>query len=56
VIERAAAAGITKIVCIGTDLDSSTRALKIAEQFPNVFAAVGWHPSHANEAPDDLPA
>jgi len=54
VIERAAAAGITKIVCIGTDLDSSTRALKIAEQFPNVFAAVGWHPSHANEAPDDF--
>src|ERR1700677_2699879 len=43
VIERAAAAGITKIITIGTDLDSSARALKLADQFPAVFAAVGWH-------------
>jgi TatD DNase family protein len=28
--------------------------LKIAEQFPNVFAAIGCHPSDAAEAPDDL--
>lgn len=53
-IERAAAAGIAKIVTIATDLDSSRRALQIAEQFPNVFAAVGWHPSDASKAPDDF--
>ena len=54
VIARAEAAGITKIISIGTDLASSQRAVKLAEQFPNVLAAVGWHPSHATEAPDDF--
>jgi len=54
VLARARAAGIAKIISIGTDLDSSKRALRLAEDFPNVFAVVGWHPSHANEAPTDF--
>ena len=54
VIERAGAAGITKIISIGTDLESSRRAIKLAERFAGVFAAVGWHPSNAHEAPDDI--
>jgi TatD DNase family protein len=54
VIERAAAAGITKIISIGTDLESSRRAVQIAETFPAVHAVVGWHPSHASEAPPDI--
>jgi len=54
VIERAAAAGIEKIITIGTDLASSTKAIGIAEKFPNVFAAVGWHPTHVLEAPADV--
>src|SRR6267154_928699 len=54
VIERAQAAGIQKIITIGTDLESSARAIKLADQFPAVFAAVGWHPTNAAEAPDDL--
>ena len=33
VIERAQAAGITKIISIGTDLESSRRAIKLAERF-----------------------
>ena len=54
VIERAAAAGIAKVISIGTDLESSARALKLAEQFAGVYAAVGWHPCHAAETPEDL--
>ena len=54
VIERATAAGIAKIISIGTDLESSLRAVKLAEQFPGIYAAVGWHPCHAAAAPDDL--
>jgi TatD DNase family protein len=54
VIERAHAAGIAKIISIGTDVESSRRALEISAQFPNVFAVVGWHPTHVMEAPDDV--
>jgi TatD DNase family protein len=54
VIEHAHAAGIAKIISIGTDLDSSRRAIQLAEQFPNVYAAIGWHPSNVMDAPDDL--
>ena len=54
VIERARAAGITKVVSIGTDLESSRRAIELSERFANVFAVAGWHPTTALEAPDDL--
>jgi TatD DNase family protein len=54
VIERAKAAGISKIISIGTDENSSRKALKLAEAYDNVFAAVGWHPSDAQEAPEDI--
>ncbi|HEY1719044.1 MAG TPA: TatD family hydrolase [Verrucomicrobiae bacterium] len=54
VVARAQAAGISKIISIGTSLDSSERAIRLAERFPNVFAAVGWHPTEALSAPSDL--
>ncbi|MBL9172718.1 MAG: TatD family hydrolase [Verrucomicrobiales bacterium] len=54
VIERAALSGVTRIIAVGTDLESSRNAVRIAAQYPGVFATVGWHPGHASEAPDDL--
>ena len=54
VLARANAAGIKKIISIGTSLDSSRRAIALAEKFPAIYAAVGWHPSEALEAPADL--
>ena len=54
VVARAQAAGITKIISIGTSLESSERAIRLAEKFPAVYAAVGWHPTEALTAPDDL--
>jgi TatD DNase family protein len=54
VIERAAGAGITRIVTIGTDLQSSARAVQLAEEYPNLFAVVGWHPTNAQAAPEDF--
>jgi TatD DNase family protein len=56
VIERAAAAGISKVISIGTDSESSARAIQLSEQFSNVYAAVGWHPSDASRAPTDVTA
>ena len=54
ILARAQAAGITKIISIATDLDSSRRALALAEKHAMIYAAVGWHPSNAHEAPADI--
>jgi len=53
VIARATEAGVTEIISIGTRIDSSTRAVELAENFPNIWATVGIHPNEASEAPDD---
>lgn len=46
-------AGITHLVVPGTDIPSSTSAIRIADTHDNVFAAVGIHPHHAYEIKDD---
>jgi TatD DNase family protein len=56
VVARASAAGIVRIISIGTDLESSRRAVALAEKYPGVFAAAGWHPSHVLQAPPDIRA
>ncbi len=54
VIERAQAAGITRLISIGTDFESSERAIKLAAQYDCIYAVAGWHPGHAPDAPDDI--
>lgn len=54
VLQRAREAGIARMICIGTDTESSERAIKLAEAHDEIFAAVGWHPSQANDAPADF--
>lgn len=46
-LERAAAAGVTRLVTIGTDLQNSARALELAVEYPQVWAVVGIHPTEA---------
>lgn len=53
-LERAEAAGITRLIAIGTDLESSSRAIQLAETHAHIFAVAGWHPNDALAAPDDL--
>jgi TatD DNase family protein len=54
VLARAQNAGIAKMISIGTSLGSSEKAVHLAEKFPAIYAAVGWHPSDAMKAPGDL--
>jgi TatD DNase family protein len=54
VLDRARAAGISRIITIGTDLASSKRAIDLADRFEMVFAVAGWHPTHVMEAPEDI--
>lgn len=49
VIARAWSAGVIKIIIPGTDIETSKKAVKIAEQNEGVFASVGIHPHHARE-------
>jgi TatD DNase family protein len=49
VIERAAAAGVHRIVTIGTSIESSRRAISLAERHRNVHAVVGLHPTNVAE-------
>jgi TatD DNase family protein len=54
VLARATEAGVTRILTIGTSLESSRRAVDLAEKYPNVFAVIGVHPSYAEEAEEDV--
>jgi len=49
VVARAAEAGVTRIISIGTGLESSRRAVALTERFPNLFAVVGVHPTNVEE-------
>jgi TatD DNase family protein len=46
---RARAAGVEGVVCVGTDLVSSVRALELADRHPDVWATVGLHPHDASK-------
>lgn len=54
VLQRATEAGVTRILTIGTSIESSRRAVQLAEKYSNVFAVVGVHPSYAEEAEEDV--
>ena len=46
-VAAAEEAGVTRIVTVGTDGASCRAALAAAEDFPQVYAAIGRHPSEA---------
>jgi TatD DNase family protein len=54
VLRRATEAGVTRVITIGTSVESSRRAINLAERHPAVFAAIGVHPTFVEEAEDDV--
>ena len=50
VLERARAAGVSRVLTVGTDVAGSRAALELADAHDDVFAIVGIHPHAANEA------
>ena len=50
VLDRAAAAGVERVVCLGIDRESSLASVEIANAHPLVVAAVGIQPNSAAEA------
>lgn len=51
-LERARQVGVTGVVAIGIDLESSRRAVEYAHRFPRVHAVVGMHPHDASGLDD----
>ncbi|HLD11395.1 MAG TPA: TatD family hydrolase [Patescibacteria group bacterium] len=46
--------GITDIIVPGAKIDSSKKAIELAQKFPCLHAAVGFHPHHVNEYTEDV--
>lgn len=53
VLARALAAGVTRIVSVGIDLESSRRAIGLAKQHEGLYATVGVHPHNVAELTED---
>jgi len=49
VIQRAKGAGVNYIIVPGTDLATSKKAIELAEEYDEVYAAVGVHPHDTTE-------
>jgi TatD DNase family protein len=52
VLGRAHAAGVRRMLTIGTEVESSRAAIALAERRPDVWAAVGVHPHDAGDVDD----
>ncbi|HYX44337.1 MAG TPA: TatD family hydrolase [Acidimicrobiales bacterium] len=54
-VDGAVAAGVTRIVCIGTDAEESAKAVEVARAHPDeVWATVGLHPHDASHGVDGI--
>ena len=54
VLRRATEAGVARIITIATSVESSRRAIDLAEKHSNVYAVIGVHPTYAEEAEEDV--
>ncbi len=53
VIEQAQKAGVSKIMTIGIDLQSSVKALELAKKYPMVHCSIGIHPHNVEGVSED---
>jgi TatD DNase family protein len=49
-VARAAAAGVTRMINVGASMEGSRESVKLAAEFPGVYATAGIHPHDAHEA------
>ena len=47
-LERASAAGVSTIIAVGADLESSREALALADAYDRIYCSVGIHPHDAD--------
>ena len=50
VIQRAAQAGVSRMIVTGTDVEHSQKAIELCQQYPqSLFSTAGVHPHHADD-------
>lgn len=53
VCKRIEDTGMSYVIDIGVDLESSMKAIKLAEKYPWCYATVGYHPHEVKDLDDD---
>ncbi len=53
VIDRALAAKVNKMVVVGFDRPTITRAMELIEKYDFLYAAIGWHPVDAIDCTEE---
>ncbi len=50
VLKRAQDNDVTKIICVGVDIESSEKSIELAEKYDMVYATAGYHPHESKDA------
>jgi len=53
VVARSKAAGVTGWLTVGTDMQQNRKAVKLADKYENMYAAIGMHPHDAKDLTAD---
>ncbi len=53
IILNAKESNISKMICIGDNLNTSDQSIQISEKYSNIYASVGIHPHEAKNAPSE---
>jgi TatD DNase family protein len=49
VLDRAQENNVSKIICVGVDIESSFKSVNLAEKYDMIYATVGYHPHEAKD-------
>ncbi|PIU24321.1 hypothetical protein COT12_01615, partial [Candidatus Berkelbacteria bacterium CG08_land_8_20_14_0_20_39_8] len=49
VLGRAIGAGVSRVINVGVDAESSKKSVDLARKYPEVYAAIGIHPHSSND-------
>ncbi|MDP6685253.1 MAG: TatD family hydrolase [Candidatus Marinimicrobia bacterium] len=53
VLDRAEKLGVTRFICVGTNLNDTKECQELSEKYENIYFSAGIHPHDAKDAPDD---
>tara|TARA_B100000214_G_scaffold258928_1_gene191058 strand:- start:1368 stop:2123 length:756 start_codon:yes stop_codon:yes gene_type:complete len=54
VLQRANELGVTRFICVATNLNDSKESYQLSKEYNNIYASAGIHPHDAKNAPNDF--